>query len=43
LEPRFPNPPMLPEDKSVAALAYLIHSFGSEGLNRPGISGDSVT
>ena len=35
LEPRFPNPPMLPEDKSLAALAYLIHSFGSEGLTNP--------
>jgi glutathione S-transferase len=34
LEPRFPNPPMLPEDKSLAALAYLIHSFGSEGLTK---------
>jgi glutathione S-transferase len=34
LEPKFPNPPMLPEDKSLAALAYLIHSFGSEGLTK---------
>ena len=34
LEPRFPNPPILPEDKSLAALAYLIHSFGSEGLTK---------
>ena len=34
LEPRFPSPPMLPEDKSLAALAYLIHSFGSEGLTK---------
>jgi glutathione S-transferase len=34
LEPRFPNPPMLPEDKTLAALAYLIHSFGSEGLTK---------
>jgi glutathione S-transferase len=34
LEPRFPNPPMLPEDKSLAALAYLIHGFGSEGLTK---------
>jgi len=34
LEPRFSNPPMLPEDKSLAALAYLIHSFGSEGLTK---------
>jgi len=31
LDTRFPNPPMLPEDKTLAALAYLIHSFGSEG------------
>ncbi len=34
LEPGFPNPPMLPEGKSLAALAYLIHSFGSEGLTK---------
>ena len=34
LEPKFPNPPMLPEDKTLAALAYLIHSFGSEGLTK---------
>jgi glutathione S-transferase len=34
LEPRFPNPPMLPEDKTLAALAHLIHSFGSEGLTK---------
>ena len=34
LEPKFPNPPMLPEDKSLAALAHLIHSFGSEGLTK---------
>ena len=34
LEPKFPNLPMLPEDKSLAALAYLIHSFGSEGLTK---------
>jgi glutathione S-transferase len=34
LEPKFPALPMLPEDKSLAALAYLIHSFGSEGLTK---------
>ena len=34
LEPKFPNPPMLPEDKPLAALAHLIHSFGSEGLTK---------
>jgi len=34
LEPKFPDPPMLPEDKTLAALAYLIHSFGSEGLSK---------
>ena len=34
LEPRFPNPPMLPEDKTLAALTRLIHSFGSEGLTK---------
>jgi hypothetical protein len=34
LEPEFPNPPMLPEDKSLAALTHLIHSFGSEGLTK---------
>jgi glutathione S-transferase len=35
LEPLFPNVPMLPEDKALAALAHLIHSFGSEGLTKP--------
>ena len=34
LEPKFPYPPMLPEDKSLAALTHLIHSFGSEGLTK---------
>ena len=34
LEPKFSNPPMLPEDKSLAAIARLIHSFGSEGLTK---------
>lgn len=32
LEPKFPHLPMLPADKTLAALAHLIHSFGSEGL-----------
>jgi glutathione S-transferase len=35
LEPRFPSVPMLPDDKPLAALAYLIHSYGSEGLTKP--------
>jgi glutathione S-transferase len=35
LEPRFPDVPMLPEDKTLAALAHLIHSYGSEGLQKP--------
>lgn len=35
LESRFPDLPMLPEDKSLAALAHLIHSYGSEGLTKP--------
>ena len=34
LEPKFPDLPMLPADKSLAALAHLIHSFGSEGLTK---------
>jgi glutathione S-transferase len=34
LEPKFPHLPMLPADKSLAALAHLIHSFGSEGLTK---------
>jgi glutathione S-transferase len=34
LEPRFPDLPILPEDKSLAALAHLIRSFGSEGLTK---------
>jgi glutathione S-transferase len=34
LEPKFSDPPMLPEDKSLAAIARLIHSFGSEGLTK---------
>jgi glutathione S-transferase len=35
LESRFPDLPMLPEDKTLAALAHLIHSYGSEGLTKP--------
>ena len=34
LQAEFPDPPLLPEDKALAALAYLIHSFGSEGLTK---------
>jgi glutathione S-transferase len=34
LEPKYPDVPMLPEDKTLTALAYLIHSFGSEGLTK---------
>jgi glutathione S-transferase len=34
LEPKFPDLPMLPENKPLAALTYLIHSFGSEGLTK---------
>ncbi|MBW2490103.1 MAG: glutathione S-transferase family protein [Deltaproteobacteria bacterium] len=34
LEPKFPDLPMLPEDKVLAALAHLIHTFGSEGLTK---------
>jgi glutathione S-transferase len=34
LDPRFPDLPMLPEDKSLSALAHLIHSYGSEGLTK---------
>ena len=35
LETRFPDLPMLPEDKTLSALAHLIHSYGSEGLTKP--------
>ena len=34
LESKYPALPMLPADKSLAALAHLIHSFGSEGLTK---------
>jgi glutathione S-transferase len=34
LEPKYPHLPMLPADKTLAALAHLIHSFGSEGLTK---------
>ena len=34
LEPKYPDLPMLPKNKTLAALAYLIHSFGSEGLTK---------
>ncbi|MHC4910800.1 MAG: glutathione S-transferase family protein [Planctomycetota bacterium] len=35
LEERYPALPMLPEDKALAAIARLIHSYGSEGLIKP--------
>lgn len=35
LEPCYPKLPMLPEDNTLAALAHLIHSYGSEGLTKP--------
>jgi glutathione S-transferase len=35
LETRFPDVPMLPENKTLSALAHLIHSYGSEGLTKP--------
>jgi glutathione S-transferase len=34
LESRFPDLPSLPEDKSLAALAQLIHAYGMEGLQK---------
>jgi glutathione S-transferase len=34
LELKYPDLPMLPADKPLAALAHLIHSFGSEGLTK---------
>lgn len=35
LEKRFPAIPMLPDNTVMAALAHLIHSYGSEGLLKP--------
>jgi glutathione S-transferase len=35
LEPSYSHLPMLPEDNTLAALAHLIHSYGSEGLTKP--------
>jgi len=35
LEERYPERPALPDDKVMAALAQLIHSYGSEGLHKP--------
>jgi glutathione S-transferase len=35
LDTRFPDVPMLPENKTMSALAHLIHSYGSEGLTKP--------
>ena len=34
-ESRYPEPRMMPEDKTMAVLAWLIHSYGSEGLHKP--------
>ena len=34
-EKRYPDNPMIPDDKVLAALAWLIHNFGSEGLLKP--------
>jgi glutathione S-transferase len=34
LDSMYPDIPLLPEDRTMAALAYLIHSFGSEGLTK---------
>lgn len=35
LEGQYPDNPMIPLDKSMAALAWLIHNYGSEGLHQP--------
>ncbi|MBT4522604.1 MAG: glutathione S-transferase family protein [Halieaceae bacterium] len=35
LEGQHPANPMIPADKTMAALAWLIHSYGSEGLHKP--------
>lgn len=35
LEKEFPAKPMVPDDKVMAALAWLLHNYGSEGLLRP--------
>jgi len=35
LEDKHPGNPMIPADKTMAALAWLIHSYGSEGLHKP--------
>jgi len=34
-ESRYPEPRVMPEDKTMAVLAWLIHSYGSEGLHKP--------
>ena len=35
LEERYPDKPMIPENKVMAAIAWLLHNFGSEGLLKP--------
>ncbi len=35
LESKYPDNPMIPTDKPMAALAWLIHNYGSEGLHQP--------
>jgi len=35
LDTQYPDLPTLPEDKALAGLAQLIHSYGSEGLTKP--------
>jgi glutathione S-transferase len=35
LEGQYPDTPMIPTDKTMAALAWLIHNYGSEGLHKP--------
>ena len=35
LDTVYPDLPILPEDKTLAGLAELIHSYGSEGLTKP--------
>jgi glutathione S-transferase len=35
LDTVYPDLPLMPEDKTLAGLAQLIHSYGSEGLTKP--------
>jgi glutathione S-transferase len=35
LEQRYPDRPMIPDNRVMAALAWLVHNFGSEGLLKP--------